>query len=107
KAIDDSMDLASSMQNPDPNKIMMQLMPAMMELQSAVNQIRREATRNPAAAETLQQLENDIRTAVSNLLGGAIPGMPSVKKTPPKPPAPPKPQKGPRPKRPGDGSFDL
>lgn len=103
KTIDDAMDMASRNTNPDPNKIMMQMMPAMMQLQNAVNQLRREASTNPAAAKTLQQLESDIREEVSNMMGGAIPGMPSIKKTPPKPPAP----KGPKPKRPGDGSFDL
>lgn len=104
--IEKSMDLASQSEKPDPNKMMMQMMPAMMEIQTTVNKIRRDAGNNPAAAETLRQLEEDIRTEVSNMLGGALPGMPgipSIKKAPPKPPAP----KGPKPKRPGDGSFDL
>lgn len=104
--IEKSMDLASTTEKPDPNKLMMQMMPAMMEIQNTVNKIRREAGNNPAAADALRQLEDDIRTEVSNMLGGSlpgIPGMPSIKKTPPKPPAP----KGPKPKRPGDGSFDL
>jgi hypothetical protein len=103
KTINDVMDMAAKTTNPDPNKIMMQMMPAMMQLQNSVNQLRREAATNPAAAQTLQQLESDIREEVSNLMGGSIPGMPSIKRTPPKPPAP----KGPKPKRPGDGSFDL
>jgi len=104
--IEKSMDLASTTEKPDPNKLMMQMMPAMMEIQNTVNKIRREAANNPNAAQTLRQLEDDIRTEISNIMGGAlpgIPGMPSVKKTPPKPPAP----KGPAPKRPGNGSFDL
>lgn len=105
KLIDDSMDAASTSQSMDPNKIMMKMMPAMMEIQGAVNSIRREAAQNPAAAQTLQALEDDIRTEISSIMGGAIPGMPSIKNTP-KPPKPPAP-KGPKPKRPGDGSFDL
>ncbi len=103
KTIDNAMDMAAKTTNPDPNKIMMQMMPAMMQLQNSVNQLRREAATNPAAAQTLQQLESDIREEVSSLMGGSMPGMPSIKRTPPKPPAP----KGPKPKRPGDGSFDL
>jgi ABC-type transporter Mla subunit MlaD len=105
--VEKSMDLGASADTPDINKLMRQMMPAMMDIQSTVNQIRRQAASNPAAAQTLHQLEDDIRTEISNMLGGAlpgIPGLPSIKKTPPKPPAPPK---GPKPKRPGDGSFDL
>jgi hypothetical protein len=104
--IEKSMDLAATSQKPDPNKLMMQMMPAMMEIQRTVEKIRREASSNAAAAQTLSQLEDDIRTEISNIMGGSlpgIPGMPSIKKTPPKPPAP----KGPTPKRPGNGSFDL
>jgi hypothetical protein len=104
--IEKSMDLAATSQKPDPNKLMMQMMPAMMEIQRTVEKIRREASSNAAAAQTLSQLEDDIRTEISNIMGGSlpgIPGMPSIKKTPPKPPA----SKGPKPKRPGDGSFDL
>lgn len=119
KVIDDGMDLASSDPNPNPNKIMMKLMPAMMDLQKTVQKIQQVAKTDSNAAEALAELEGSIKAEVQSLLGG-MPGIgfpgapgknrptfdgddekPSIK--PPKPPASP----APKPKKPNSGNFDF
>ena len=117
KAIDDAMDLAT--QGNDPQKIMMQILPAAMDIQFTVSAIKREGLRNPAAAEAIQELENTMRAEIAEVISqlGDIPGLPPIpglpnlkKPTPPQqPPAnennPPviKPQ----PPKKGGGSWKI
>lgn len=110
KAADDAMKLQNSGEELDPRQAMMKMMPALMQIQSNVVRIQQAARTNPAAAEALQEMMNDMRTEISSLMGG-MPGFPgagpSTPPTPPKPPAPPK-GPAPRPRGPGrDGSHDL
>ena len=127
QVIDDGMNLAASDPNPNPNKIMMKLMPVMLELKTTLEKIQRLAQTDDRVADTMAELGNSIQTEVQNIMGG-IPGIGGLgganpfgqrnrptfdndndDAAPPAPPAPkPKaPKIQPKPKKPGNGDFDL
>lgn len=100
-------------QDADPKKMMMKMLPQIMDLQMTMSQIKREAQNNPAAATVLADLARDIQDEIKTLLPmlGNIPGIPGLPKLPgmdfgqpkdepkkPTPPAAPKP-----PRKPGGG----
>lgn len=100
-------------QDADPKKMMMKMLPQIMDLQMTMSQLKREAQNNPAAAGVLADLVRDIQDEVKTLLPmlGNIPGIPGLPKLPgmdfgqpkdePKnPPAPPAPKP---PRKPGGG----
>lgn len=102
-------------QDSDPKKMMMKMLPQIMDLQMTMSQLKREAQSNPAAATVLADLARDIQDEMKSLLPmlGNIPGIPGMPKfpgmdfgqpkqppVPPKPPAPPARQP---PKDNGDG----
>lgn len=124
KVIDDGMNLAASDPNPNPNKIMMKLMPVMLELKTTLEKIQRIAQTDDKVADTMAELGNSIQTEVQNIMGG-IPGIGGANPfgapknrptfdndnddTPPAPsqPKPKAPKIQPKPKKPGNGDFDL
>ena len=101
-------------QDADPKKMMMKMLPQIMDLQMTMSQLKREAQSNPLAANVLADLARDIQDEVKTLLPmlGNIPGIPGLPKlpgmdfgqpkdtpkNPPEPPAAPKP-----PRKPGGG----
>lgn len=98
-------------QDSDPKKMMMKMLPQIMDLQMTMSQLKREAQSNPAAATVLADLARDIQDEMKSLLPllGNIPGIPGMPKFPgmdfgqPKqPPAPPKPPAPPARKPPKD-----
>ncbi|MDY0008864.1 MAG: hypothetical protein RBS08_04090 [Bdellovibrionales bacterium] len=107
KAVDAALDLQQNNPGIKPQQAMMQLMPTLMQVQGAVQRLEQAARTNPAAAEALSELKNDMQTEMRGLLGG-MPGFPGAGQKPPSvPPKPPKPP-APKPRGPGrDGSHDL
>lgn len=106
-------------QDADPKKMMMKMLPQIMDLQMTMSQLKREAQSNPLAANVLADLARDIQDEVKTLLPmlGNIPGIPGLPKlpgmdfgqpkdTPKNPPAPPAPPKPPR-KPGGGGGFKF
>ncbi|TAL39618.1 MAG: hypothetical protein EPN97_02015 [Alphaproteobacteria bacterium] len=124
QVIDDGMNLAASDPNPNPNKIMMKLMPVMLELKKTLEKIQTLAATDSRVADAMQDLGESIQKEVTNIMGG-IPGMgfpgaggfggPKNRPTfdqddkPPVPPKPPIPKIQPRktPKKPGNGDFEF
>ncbi len=132
QVIDDGMNLAASDPNPNPNKIMMKLMPVMLELKRTLEKIQTLAQSDDKVADTMQELGQSIQDELKSIMGGSLPGiggmgfpggfggglpggLPKNRPTfdnddePPAPPAPkPKiPKIQPKPKKPGNGDFDL
>jgi hypothetical protein len=129
KVIEDGMNLAASDPNANPNKIIRQLMPVMLELQGTIGQLQSHAAKDPRVMQAMDELQESLKTEVMSLLsdlGGGIPGLgfpglpggfgtknrPTFDDTPPAPPAPPRPSKPapklkPKPKKPGNGDFDF
>lgn len=126
--IDNLFDQAMDPRNQDlePKKMVMKMLPSVMELQMTMSQIKREAQSNAQAAEVLDQLSREIQDEAKVLLPmlgnlpGIIGGLPGGFKlpgmdfgqpkeppqTPPAPPSPPK--KSPRPPRkPGSDGFKF
>ncbi len=106
-------------QDADPKKMMMKMLPQIMDLQMTMSQLKREAQSNPLAANVLADLARDIQDEVKTLLPmlGNIPGIPGLPKlpgmdfgqpkdTPKNPPAPPAAPKPPR-KPGGGGGFKF
>lgn len=106
-------------QDADPKKMMMKMLPQIMDLQMTMSQLKREAQSNPLAANVLVDLARDIQDEVKTLLPmlGNIPGIPGLPKlpgmdfgqpkdTPKNPPAPPAAPKPPR-KPGGGGGFKF
>jgi hypothetical protein len=124
QVIDDGMNLAASDPNPNPNKIMMKLMPVMLELKKTLEKIQTIAQTDSRVADAMQDLGESIQKEVTNIMGG-IPGIgfpgaggfgapknrPTFDQddTPPAPPKPPIPKIQPRktPKKPGNGDFEF
>lgn len=123
QVIDDGMNLAASDPNPNPNKIMMKLMPVMLELKTTLEKIQRLAQTDSRVADTMEELGQTIQGEVQNIMGG-IPGIggfgmggpfgapknrPTFDQddTPPAPPKPRIPKIQPKPKKPGDGDFNF
>lgn len=94
-----------SLQNQNPADALRQMAPVLMQLQTTMTQLQREASRDPVVAETLQTLMAGLQNEMMQLMPG-LPGL-SGNAKPPAPPKPPKPPAAPRPKKPGNGSFDL
>lgn len=117
KLVDDVMDMAATDPNPSPSKIMMKMMPVMMDVQRTGQQLARLAQTDERVADTMQTLASTIQNEVQNLLPGGLPGLGlpggmdgGFPKPPaqPKPPSLPKPPKLQPPKKPGGpGNFDL
>lgn len=125
QVIDDGMNLAASDPNPNPNKIMMKLMPVMLELKKTLEKIQTLAASDNRVADAMQDLGESIQKEVTNIMGG-IPGIgfpgaggfggPKNRPTfdqddepPAAPPKPPIPKIQPRktPKKPGNGDFEF
>ncbi|MEZ0226519.1 MAG: hypothetical protein ACAH83_18325 [Alphaproteobacteria bacterium] len=124
QVIDDGMNLAASDPNPNPNKIMMKLMPVMLELKKTLEKIQTIAATDSRVADAMEELGQSIQKEVTNIMGG-IPGVgfpgaggfggPKNRPTfdqddaPPAPPKPPIPKIQPRktPKKPGNGDFEF
>lgn len=102
-----------SNQDADPKKLMMKMLPQVMDLQMTMQQLKREAETNPAVKAVLTDLARDIQEEVKTLLpllGNNIPGIPGLPKIPgmdfglPKePPTPPAPRAPKPPRKPGGG----
>lgn len=107
KAVDAAQNLQQNNPGIKPQQAMMQLMPTLMQVQGAVQRLEQAARTNPAAAEALSELKEDMQTEMRGLMGG-MPGFPGAGAKPPVPPKPPKPPAPPKPRGPGrDGSHDL
>ena len=133
KVIEDGMNAAASDPNPNPGKIMRQMMPVMLELKTTLEQIQRLAQKDPRVQEAMDDLSGTIQKSVTDLLGGSLPGIgglgfpggfpgglpggnpgknrptfdedaPPAPKAP-KPPLPPAPKIKPR--KPGNGDFNF
>lgn len=124
QVIDDGMNLAASDPNPNPNKIMMKLMPVMLELKKTLEQIQRIAQTDSRVEGTMAELGESIQKEVQSIMGG-LPGIPGMgfpggglggpknrptfdqDDTPPTPPKPRIPKIQPKPKKPGNGDFEF
>lgn len=111
KLVDDVMDMAATDPNPSPSKIMMKMMPVILDVQRTGTKLQQLAQTDERVAETMEKLARTIQSEVQNILpAGGLPGfgLPGGLSggdlpKPPKPPKPPVP-----PKKPGNpGSFDL
>ena len=112
KMADKAMELGN--QTNDPNRLIMSLLPTMMQLKTTLTSIQQEAQRDPVAAATLDTLRGDIQVEVKGLLGGLgnmgfnFPNFPGFPGVPPMDPPDAPPSLPPRkPKKPGNGNFDL
>lgn len=116
QVLDDALEASTS--GADPQKALMKLMPAIMDVQLTITMIKKKAETDPAVGQVLAQIEQDMREEAKNILGGvdlgALGGLagglrrptpPPANKNPAPPPAAPQDKKKPQPPKSGDHKF--